>query len=78
MRYLMLVRDDPDANTCVPEAAAIVPEVDEIDQPQVRIPTRRYEGPETATSARRRRGKALVTDGPFLETKEGIAGWREK
>jgi hypothetical protein len=30
---------------------------------------------DAATTVRRRRGKVLVTDGPFAETKEWIAGF---
>jgi hypothetical protein len=32
-------------------------------------------GVEDATAVRRRNGKVLVTDGPFAETKEWIAGF---
>jgi hypothetical protein len=31
--------------------------------------------PETATTVRVQDGKTLTTDGPFVETKEGIGGW---
>ena len=31
--------------------------------------------PEAATTVRVEDGKALVTDGPFAETKEAIGGW---
>jgi hypothetical protein len=77
MRYLMLVHGDPGEMRAL-EEGAVVAEVDEMDRPRVRIPKRRYDGAETATRARRRRGKALVTDGPFPETKEKIAGWPEE
>ena len=33
------------------------------------------QGPETATALRYRNGKTLRTDGPYLETKEWIAGF---
>lgn len=32
------------------------------------------EGPETATTVRVRSGEAIVTDGPFMETKEQVSG----
>lgn len=31
-------------------------------------------GPEAATTVRHQAGKALVTDGPFIEAKEGLGG----
>ena len=33
------------------------------------------QGPSTATTVSRRNGKVIVTDGPFIETKEVIGGF---
>ena len=33
------------------------------------------QGPSTATTVNRRNGKAVVTDGPFIESKEVIGGF---
>jgi hypothetical protein len=33
------------------------------------------QGPSTATTVSRRNGKAIVTDGPFIESKEVIGGF---
>ncbi|WP_205696615.1 YciI family protein [Conexibacter sp. SYSU D00693] len=35
----------------------------------------RLQGTETATTVRERAGEVLVTDGPFVETKEVLAGY---
>lgn len=35
----------------------------------------RLQGPESATTVRVEGGEALVTDGPFAETKEALGGW---
>jgi hypothetical protein len=41
-------------------------------------PNNQLQGPETATSVRfGPEGSAVVTDGPFLEGKEGIGGYAE-
>jgi hypothetical protein len=39
------------------------------------IPGERLQGPESATTVRVGGGETLVTDGPFVETKEAIGGW---
>jgi hypothetical protein len=49
--------------------------VAEMDRRQVRILGHRLKNVEAATTVRRRKGKVLVTDGPFAETKEWIAGF---
>jgi hypothetical protein len=49
--------------------------VAEMDRRKVRILGNRLKGVEDATTVRRRKGRVLVTDGPFAETKEWIAGF---
>ena len=75
MRYLMFVCVDPDAEKYVPEEDNIREWVDEMDRRKVRILGNRLQGVELATTVRRRKGKVLVSDGPFAETKEWIAGF---
>ena len=75
MRYLMFVCSDPEAEKYVPEEDNIKDWVDEMDRRRVRILGNRLRGVEDATTVRRRKGKVLVTDGPFAETKECIAGF---
>ena len=75
MRYLMFVCVDPDAEKYVPEEDNIHDWVDEMDRRKVRILGNRLRGVEHATTVRRRKGKVLVSDGPFAETKEWIAGF---
>jgi hypothetical protein len=71
----MFVCVDPDAEKYVPEEDNIQDWVDEMDRRKVRILGDRLQGVELATTVRRRNGKVLVSDGPFAETKEWIAGF---
>jgi hypothetical protein len=66
---------DPAAETYVPEEDNINEWVGEMDRRKVRILGNRLTGVDAATTVRRRSGKVLVTDGPFAETKEWIAGF---
>src|ERR1700685_3144351 len=49
--------------------------VEEMDGRGVRLLGRELELPETAATVRVRDGETLVTDGPFAETKEFMAGF---
>ncbi len=49
--------------------------VEEMDGRGVRLLGRELEFPETAVTVRVRAGETLVTDGPFAETKEFLAGF---
>ena len=75
MRYMMFVCGDPAAETYRPEEDNIDEWVGEMDRRKVRILGNRLTGVDAATTVRRRSGKVLVTDGPFAETKEWIAGF---
>jgi hypothetical protein len=77
MKYLMFVVADPDAKSEAPD-----PEVDDVedwvdrnDASGARVMGERLRPPADATTVRRRGGKLLVTDGPFAETHEWIAGF---
>ena len=75
MRYIMFVCVDPAGETYVPEEDNIDEWVAEMDRRKVRLLGNRLKGPENATTVCRRKGKVLVTDGLFAETKEWIAGF---
>jgi len=74
MRYVMLVCADPEGEEYVPGGDNVADWVDEMDRRKVRILGNRLKGVEYAISVRRRKGKVLVTDGPFAETREWIGG----
>jgi hypothetical protein len=75
MRYIMFVCVDPTGEKYVSEEDNIDQWVEEMDRRNVRTLGHRLLGVEHATTVRRRKGKMLVTDGPFAETKEWIAGF---
>lgn len=72
MEYLMCVIVDPTGETHdeSPEAW-----VEEMDSRGVRLHGDRLRSIEDATTVRVRNGEVLVTDGPFTESKEWIAGY---
>src|SRR5690349_13086666 len=49
--------------------------VEEMDRRGVRLFGQELDVPETAVTVRVRNGETLVTDGPFAETKEFVAGF---
>jgi hypothetical protein len=77
MKYLMFVVADPDApkDATDPEVDDVEDWVERNDASGARIMGERLRPPADATSLRRRGGKLLVTDGPFAETREWIAGF---
>jgi hypothetical protein len=74
MKYLLLVCADP---TIEPpeEIGDIEVWFDEIAKRGARLDGDRLQGPKTAKTVRTRGGSRLITDGPFAETKELIAGY---
>lgn len=73
--YMLFICNDPDAE-------AYRPELDNIEEwgQQVRAAGQWIQGDrlrpsDQAVTIRRRRGRLLVTDGPFAETKETLAGY---
>jgi hypothetical protein len=77
MKYLMFVCTDPD--TPADETGEGTLDVDEwvekYDASGQRLIGERTRPAEDATTVRRRRGEVLVTDGPYAETKDWIAGF---
>ena len=76
MRYLMLVCVDPDMSD---EDIAGAPDIEEWvgdnDAKGVRLMGNRVRPGSDATTVRVRDGEVLLTDGPYVETKDLIAGF---
>ncbi len=75
MRYILFVCVDPAAEAYVAREDNIEDWVAEMDGRNVRILGSRLKELKDARTIRRRNGKVIVTDGPFAETKEWIAGF---
>jgi hypothetical protein len=81
MRYLLLIyRDEKEWEAkSVQERGTVFQEA--FDYSEARRPSGFYQGGEpleptrTATTVRMKGGKAIMTDGPFAETKEQLAGY---
>jgi hypothetical protein len=76
MNYLLLICSEGDST---PAQEAMMREhvpswVDEMGGRGVRLAGKQLDGPETAKTVRVRSGETLISDGPFVETKECIAG----
>jgi hypothetical protein len=74
MKYLCLVYLEPDKLHAVPdrECAACG---DGFRRSGVLLAAEALQPVDTATTVRVRNGKAVITDGPFAETKEQLAGF---
>jgi hypothetical protein len=77
MKYLLFICAD---GVPAPEELAVLQRecpgwVEEMDSRGVRLFGRELELPETAATVRVRDGETLVSDGPFAETKEFVAGF---
>jgi hypothetical protein len=81
MRYLLMIyRDEQEWEAkSVQERGAVFQEA--VDYSEARRPSGFYQGGEpleptsTATTVRIKGGKPVMTDGPFAETKEQLAGY---
>ena len=77
MRFIMFVCVADQAH--VPAEDTVVPDVDDwantLDASGVRIMGERLAGSSDARTVRVRGGETVITDGPFAETKEVIAGF---
>jgi hypothetical protein len=78
-RYVMFVCLGEDFRVTPEQDTAMGPATDawvrDADGSGARLFGSQLEGPEQARTVRRRQGQVLVTDGPFAETKEMIAGF---
>ena len=75
-RYMMLVCTDPAIDTQeFAHTEPVDPWVAEMDDRGIRLFGSELEPPSAARTVRVREKHAIVTDGPFAETKEQIAGF---
>jgi hypothetical protein len=77
MKYMMFVCHEPER---LDEAVALVEKdggawLDEMVGRGVRLEGQALRPPNEATTVRVRGGKQLLTDGPFAESKEAVAGF---
>ncbi|ACQ80507.1 YCII-related protein [Beutenbergia cavernae DSM 12333] len=75
MRYMLFICTDPDGEPYSPEKDDIAEWVAENTRRGISLHGDRLRDVEDATTVRVRRGETLVTDGPFAETRERIAGY---
>jgi len=75
MRYMMFVATDPEAEPFVPEGDNIAEWIADVEARGVHVLGERLRPVEDATLVRVRGGELLVTDGPFTESKEWVAGF---
>ena len=75
MEYLMLVCTDSEPEPGMTGPEGIEEWLAEGARRGIRKQGHRLQPPEDATTLRVRGGKLLITDGPFAETKEWIAGY---
>jgi hypothetical protein len=73
MQFVMLVRVDP--TLPVPEDSDVEPWVDEGARTGMRVEGGPIAAPEDARTVRVRDGSTLVSDGPFAEMQEVVAGY---
>ena len=74
MKYMMFVVADPDAESEPSDGPTIEEWLDDVDSRGKRLTGDRLRPVSDATTVRVSRGQLLVTDGPFTESKEWIAG----
>jgi hypothetical protein len=75
MEFLMFVCTDTEPDTDTRDLPDVDDWVEEGARRGIRKQGNRLRPVEDATSVRKRGGELLVTDGPFAETKEWIAGF---
>jgi len=75
MQFMMFVVSDPAAESYVPAEDNIAEWVADTTAKGVRITGDRLRPPSHAKTVRVRAGRTRVSDGPFAETKEWIAGF---
>ena len=76
MKYLMLVCIDPDLQPGQDDGAPDVEDwVNEMDSKGIRLLGERVRPGSDATTVRVRNREVLLTDGPYAETKDLIAGF---
>ena len=80
-KYIVLIYNDPDLLGALPEAEfnetmrGCIAHADDLRADGTLLESQMLAGRETARSIRVRNGRRMVTDGPFAETKELLAGF---
>jgi hypothetical protein len=75
MKYMMFVCTDTEPETDLSQVPDIEEWVADVQRSGARVTGERLAPESTATTVRVRGGELLITDGPFAETKEVIAGF---
>jgi hypothetical protein len=81
VQFLLLVYIDPARLDAVPQDVFdadmrhCFEQADELKRKGTLLGSQQLEAPETARTVRSRKGQGTVTDGPFAETKEMLAGF---
>jgi hypothetical protein len=79
MRYLLLICGDDDLRLTPEEEATMGPSTEawvaEMTERGVRLEGNRLAAAADATTVRLRDGEVVISDGPFAETKEQVAGY---
>jgi hypothetical protein len=83
MKYMLLINQGTTPLPGTPEwdglsedeQKAVYVDYQAINETPGVTPGERMGGPETATTVRVEDGRALTTDGPFVETKEALGGY---
>ena len=75
MEYLLFIATDTEPDPEGTGGTTIEEWVEEGERRGIRKQGERLRPPEDATTVRVRKGELLVTDGPFTESKEWIAGF---
>ena len=75
MEYLLLICTDSTAPAIPPEDDSLAHWQAEVDARGIGRAGDRLRGPRDASTVKVRDGRLIVTDGPFLETKEWIGGF---
>ena len=75
MEYMLFICTDPDGEAPAPGDLTIEEWVADVDARGRRLHGDRLRPVEAATTVRRRGSQVVVTDGPFAETREQIAGF---
>ena|SRR5215218_3833724 len=74
MRYMLLICADESVEVS-PEEGSVEPWLEEMQRRGVRRDGSRLRPVSDATTVRLRGGEVVLSDGPFAETKEQIAGY---
>lgn len=81
MKYMLILTSDP-TDEPTPESAEFGPYMEEwfaystaLNEAGAMVSGEALQGTETATTVQMRNGERIVTDGPFIESKEVIGGF---